>query len=251
MAGSYERDGTLNGRRRRKVADGTRFGAWTFLGFGEGYRYRVRCICGEDREVRSQDLRNGLSSSCGCLADPPNLAGIGRSNITHGTDYGSKLYRTWRNAKNRVFNPSAEKYATYGSKGIDMDPEWASSFEKFAAHLGEPPSPKHSLDRIDNTKGYWPGNIRWATVREQIANRSNTLRITFEGRTLPLTEWCEMLGLKKNTARHRLRAGWSAKDILFGKESSNVSDQRRTHRGPENWRNNTDQRASVAGVPAG
>lgn len=76
----------------------------------------------------------------------------------------------WRTLKNRCRNPNATAYRWYGGRGIDVCDKWANSFQAFLDDVGMPPSKKHSLDRIDNTKGYEPGNVRWATPQQQADN---------------------------------------------------------------------------------
>lgn len=83
----------------------------------------------------------------------------------------SPEYRAWRQAKNRTTNPAYPKFARYGGRGITMSPEWVDDFAAFFRHIGPRPGAGYSLDRIDNSKGYEPGNVRWATASEQAANR--------------------------------------------------------------------------------
>lgn len=199
----------------RKVSypeHGTSFGLWKFIAPGSGYDWMMLCSCGTERSVRSQDLRLGSSTSCGCSS--PGGKDRGVHNRTHGVDYGSKVYRTWRNAKNRCFNQRATKYLTYGALGITMCPEWADSFEAFAAHIGEPPSLRHSIDRKDNTKGYEPGNVRWATAKEQSGNRQLTIKLLAFGVVLPMSEWAEKHSIAYSTLKGRLKAGWNVERSL-------------------------------------
>lgn len=78
--------------------------------------------------------------------------------------------RAWLDARRRCHDPRAAAYANYGGRGIRMCEEWRFSFEAFLAHVGRRPGPGHSLDRIDNDRGYEPGNCRWATPTEQGRN---------------------------------------------------------------------------------
>ncbi len=84
-------------------------------------------------------------------------------------------YRAWQAMKNRCYNPNCEKYARWGGRGITVCERWLHSFANFYADMGQRPSAKHSLDRIDNDGNYEPGNCRWATSVEQNNNQSKTL----------------------------------------------------------------------------
>jgi hypothetical protein len=100
-----------------------------------------------------------------------------------------------------------------------MDPTWFNSFEAFLAGVGEPPGPDLSLDRIENDRGYWPGNVRWATGLEQARNKRTTRRLEYLGELRPLVVWCEELGVGYKQACYRFSLGLSPHEILFGRGS--------------------------------
>ncbi len=211
----------MENRKQTYPQVGEKFGFWSFTSPGEGYRWVMTCQCGVVRSVRSQDIRQNASTSCGCAA-PKRVNPLGGlKNKTHGVDYGSKLYRTWRNAKNRCFNPNAIKFSSYGAVGITMWEGWVKDFPAFAAYLGEPPTPLHSLDRIDNCKGYEPGNVRWATSIEQANNKKDSIFIEIEGESKTIRELSEYSGLKPTTITHRYRSGWPIEN-LFAPEGTRL-----------------------------
>lgn len=119
-------------------------------------------------------------------------------------------YRTWVGIKHRCAAP----YGSYWIRGIRLAGEWASSFATFFEHVGPKPTPEHQIDRIDNARGYEPGNVRWATREEQARNKTTNRHLTFRGETKTLAEWASSLGFNDATLHSRLRSGWSVERAL-------------------------------------
>ncbi len=89
----------------------------------------------------------------------------------------SREYHAWWDARERCHNPKHPNYPEYGSQGIKMHPPWRNKekgFRAFLDHIGARPSKRHSLDRVDPHRGYAPGNVRWATDKQQARNKKET-----------------------------------------------------------------------------
>jgi hypothetical protein len=98
--------------------------------------------------------------------------------------------------------------------------------------MGEPTSEKHSIDRIDNKKGYFKKNCRWATRKEQQRNRDYCVFLTIEGKRLHLFEWAELVGKKPATIRGRIKRGVSPREAVYGEvlrpKMYNINGKRKT-----------------------
>ena len=120
--------------------------------------------------------------------------GIPHHNATHGCT-GTPTYRAWQDMIQRCYNPRRTRYPMYGGRGITVCQRWRESFEAFLKDMGTSPSPRHSIDRIDNNGNYEPGNLRWATAKEQSRNQRRNRVLTYQGETLCIAEWAERLGV--------------------------------------------------------
>lgn len=131
----------------------------------------------------------------------------------HGLSYTPE-YRAWQTMRLRCTVPTNPAYADYGGRGITVCERWIESPANFIADMGSKPSPAHELDRKDNDKGYSPENCRWVTRTVNDRNRRSNVMIEFRGETRAMVEWCEMLNIPQDTARYRMKNGWSIEDSL-------------------------------------
>ena len=144
--------------------------------------------------------------------DSPSAVNRLTTKTRHGFA-GTPVYQIWQAVKQRCCNPKSRHYGYYGGRGITICPEWRDSFLAFYRDMGDPPTPGHQVERINNNKGYEPGNCRWATRDEQMRNTRRCRLITFDGRTMVLTDWAKELGISPNTLRVRI-SQWGVEKAL-------------------------------------
>ena len=133
----------------------------------------VRCDCGQYKFVSYSHLRDGHITSCGCYRREAILAITYRHG--HATRAGrSATYNSWSSMRQRCLNSNYPQYRYYGGRGIAICSQW-SDFNVFLRDMG--PRPKRtSIDRINNNGNYEPTNCRWATPKQQTANRRERLK---------------------------------------------------------------------------
>lgn len=116
----------------------------------------------------------------------------------------SPEYIAWCNMRTRCLNPYHRDYKYYGGRGITVAESW-DVFEQFLADVGKRPTKRHSIDRLDNSKGYEPGNVAWRTRARQQSNRSNNRWLEVNGRRMTVGKWERLTGLP---VRLRIARGW-------------------------------------------
>lgn len=168
-----------------------------------------KCDCGNETYVRATMLRSGHTKSCGCLAKERVIESV----KTHGMT-GTRIYNIWCQMRYRCSVKARPDYKYYGGRGITVCQEWLEfeTFYKWAIENGY--SDELSIDRIDNYKGYFPGNCRWATVVEQRNNMRSNRRFLVFGEILSLTEVAEKYLININTIRYRLSKGQHIEKII-------------------------------------
>jgi hypothetical protein len=181
--------------------------------------WECECDCGGTKVVGANRLlaKTKPTKSCGCLK--------GGGPKTHGkTDH--PLYSVWVGMNRRCRDPKHDSYKNYGARGIYVDDKWRDSFAQFLADVGERPSPRHSLERVDFNGPYCPSNVKWATSKEQQRNRRCNRVLPVDGEALCLAEWAERVGINANTLAARIDAGWAVEDAVFTPVGANRYDEK-------------------------
>lgn len=141
---------------------------WGKNNFGN-LAFYCECECGGTKIADSNNLRRGLTNSCGCLQKEKTS----QAKTKHGLKR-SPEYMAWKCMTYRCSGKcKGELRANYYDRGIRVCDEWLGEggAMNFVEYIGKRPSDQHSLDRINVNKGYQPGNVRWATKSEQVKNR--------------------------------------------------------------------------------
>lgn len=135
-----------------------------------------RCDCGNEKWISIDALCNKKQpqQSCGCL----RIEKTRSRSIKHGDTVGkfAPEYTLWNNMISRCHNPRVKSWKDYGARGIAVCDRWRCSYQDFLSDVGRRPDPALQIDRINNDGNYEPGNVRWATRREQRANRRDSVR---------------------------------------------------------------------------
>jgi len=184
------------------------FGAWTVIAdlgiHKNARRYLCRCACGVEKPVYAASLKSGQTLSC----KPCGAKRQGLKIRTHGESFHtkpSKEYTAYSAAKKRCNNPTDKDYPRYGGRGIMFCFE---TFQAFLDEVGRAPTPTHSLDRINNNKGYEVGNLAWHTPSEQQRNRRSNRLLTIDGITKTTIEWANSDKIVARNIGLRLFKGW-------------------------------------------
>ena len=205
-----------------KVFIGAKFGKLTVIEkLGQDKHGRriwlCQCECGNIKPIVSCSLTNGLTKSCGCSRSV--------------TEEEKALAIIFHNIEKRCYYPYAHGYANYGGRGITICKEWERNmpaFREWALNNGYKLG--LSIDRIDPDGNYEPSNCRWVTLQDQLWNKRNTVRITYNGETHTLKEWSEKTGIPSHTIKYRLKKGLPIEEVLT-KPSNRKRKDKFTYKG--------------------
>lgn len=127
-------------------------------------------------------------------------------------------YASWQNMVQRCTNPNNPRYASYGGSGISVHNPWVKDYKEFLSYIGPrpSPSPEYSVDRIDNTGNYEPGNVKWSNKVEQVNNQFKSVRFPrADGTLMSIREAMNTSGLSKATLSLRIkRLGMTIDDAM-------------------------------------
>lgn len=172
-------------------------------------KWECQCICGNKKIIVGSKLRRGHTTSCGCFRDEMRS----KNATTHGMSFSTE-YESWNAMMSRCYYSKSQNWKLYGGRGIKVCPRW-HEFEYFYADMGSKPSPFHTINRIDNNKGYSPNNCVWSTAKEQANNKRNNHILTAFNKTQTLAQWSDEYRIKPSTLRERLERGWPPEKALL------------------------------------
>ena len=173
-------------------------------------KWLCKCVCGNSCLVIPYLLKNGRTSSCGCLRNELTTKRL----KTHGYRH-HPLYNVWSKIKCRCLNPQDKAYKNYGGRGITICDEWKDdpeSFIKWALVNGW--AKGLEIDREKNNLGYSPDNCRFVTRKINCRNRRSNIQIVVNGQTYKSHEFYKISNNSKNVILGRLRRGWTTEAAI-------------------------------------
>jgi hypothetical protein len=195
---------------RFKDLTGLRFGSLAVLNYAGKNKHNhpvwlCRCDCGKEKVIEGGALKQGLSKTCGCSS-------------ANGHHFKHRMtntpeFQTWSSMLRRCYNRNCPDYQNYGARGIFVCERWKASFSNFFDDMGSRPD-GHSIDRIDVNGNYEPNNCQWASRTVQNRNTRQNHKLTFDGKTLTISEWAEIIGVAPAAIFCRIRRGWSTERAL-------------------------------------
>lgn len=202
---------------------GSRHSRLTVLSYHGSDKHKRRlwlckCDCGNKTVLTTSQIQNGYTKSCGCYQKETAIAASTKHG--HGRKSGrTKEHAAWHGLQQRCKNHNQVAYKGYGARGISVCDRWQgeNGFVNFLADMGKAPSKNHSIDRIDNNKGYSPDNCRWATRKEQHDNRRCSIAIEINGQKKMLYDYARENGVSYYTLRARLKRGVPPNMLLISK----------------------------------
>lgn len=194
---------------------GNRYGRLTVINYShsssQGCTYWVcKCDCGDEKVICGIGLRGGLTQSCGCLRK--EITAVNSFRHGHSRD---RLYKTWTGMKQRCYTETSQDYPDYGGRGVTVCETWKNEFMAFrewAIRSGY--TDDLTIERLDTSGNYEPGNCTWIPHRNQAINRRSTRFIDFRDLRMTLTEFSSAFDLTPLMVREGYYKGWDADKII-------------------------------------
>lgn len=142
---------------------------------------------------------------------------VRKDNEYHGYTKGGKQrpeYQVWSQIVERCFNRKHPKYKRYGGRGIGMYLGWRDSFKEFLYYMGPRPGKGYSIGRVNNDKGYVPGNVRWETPEQQARNTKTNRFVTVNGKKMCLSQLADEHKLDRRLVRNRIESGLTPEEAV-------------------------------------
>jgi hypothetical protein len=185
-----------------------------------GVYWLCECACGNKTVVSGRSLRFGSTKSCGCgsIRQARLNSNAARIKKMVGSPHSRKLKDLRSNILDRCFNPANKRWNRYGGRGISVCDEWVANgrvFYKWCLENGYEPGLQ--IDRINVHGNYEPNNCRFVTAKVQQRNTTRNRLLTWDGQTMPVSQWAEKLGVRGQALQHRVDRGWDIKRIFTQK----------------------------------
>ena len=172
-----------------------------FKNINKSPKFLTVCACGNQKWLNAYSVIKGNSISCGCYREIQL-----KLSCSKYLSKNERLYSIWREMKNRCYNNKRKDYKYYGLKGIKICDDWKydfNNFQKWAIESGY--RDDLTIDRINSNKNYCPENCRWIDMKSQNRNKTNNIRVFYNGETKTLMEWSEILNINYKTLRDRYK----------------------------------------------
>lgn len=175
-----------------------------------------KCECGTFKEINTRKVREFRIISCGCKNH------LGNGARTHGMSK-HPLYKVFKRVINRCYNENTPEYKNYGGRGVVICEEWLSDYSKFVKWgIENGWMPGLELDKDIKAKEmgvdsllYSPDRCKFVTRKQNCNARRSNREHTFQGKTLNIKQWGDVMGISPSLIRHRLiKLNWSVENAL-------------------------------------
>lgn len=173
--------------------------------------WKCLCDCGNTLNAEAYNLKSSHTKSCGC--EKTRLIKEKVENSWTKVDE----YKVYSGMLSRCNNPNNKSYINYGDRGIKVCKKWSEQrygFLEFYKSVGRRPTKHHEIERLDNNRGYEPGNCAWVIRDVNAKNKRNTLKIEHNGQTKTARVWAKEYGLQYGTVYWRYRHGLKGDDLF-------------------------------------